>query len=159
MIKSEYVFPIPEGVKLNYTKAGEATVLEAKNIILYAPHVRSLKTVAPLKQEFIRAIMSQSATVQSPEMQQLVQEVHDKNEVGEKEGLKASEIMTIIGASKETDLTSFLEQFMKVLKDPQLARIDGEEDIKDSFLTKLPVEVLENIAGEYLANFIAPSVI
>ena len=159
MVKSEFAFALPEGVKLTYTRAGEASIAEARNILLFAPNVRSLQTVAPLKQSFIRAVMSQNSKMDKEQLKELLAlKAQMDTEVDTKENLKADELMAMIAGSSEIDFTKFLESFVKVLKDPQIALIDGEATITDAFLSKMPLTVLETITGEYLANFIAPSV-
>jgi hypothetical protein len=162
MIKNEYVVTLNQP-KLNYTKEGDAHVHEALNIVLYAPHVRSLKAVMPLKQDFTRAIMSTTTNVDKEKMAELMDQVREerasKGESSKGVELDAQSIIAMLAGSLTLDMTEFYERFQKALKDPEIAKIDGEVTINDSFLHKLRLDTLEKLAGEYLANFIAPSVI
>ncbi len=166
-------FAVPLETKINYPPAKGGPAQDARNITLYAPSVRSLRIVAPVKQAFMKAMMSSAGDNElSEDEKKKVKAARKKrkdskkakktantvpkNEPGE-DAMDAETILTVIMASNDIDYADFLESVVEILKTFELARIDGEAQVTDSFLDQLPLEELENIAGEYLANFITPS--
>ena len=171
MVSNQFVVPLV--MKINYPSAKDGQAIDARNITLYAPSVRSLRIVAPVKQAFMKAMMSNAGDTQltedekkkvkaaRAERKKAKKAKKTPNTVPKKEpeddAMDAETILTIMMASSDIDYADCLACVIEILKAEELALIDGEARVTDSFLDQLPLEELENIAGEYLANFITPS--
>lgn len=135
-------------------------VLPAKYISLRAPTTRSLKYIAPIKQIVTRCLTEQSFAHSAKD----IQELRDQQDTVEKDDdddddddFDGSMIIVMIAASKDVDYGKFLDQFITVLKNPDLASIEGEVKLNSSFIDQLSFNELELLAGEYIGNFILPS--
>ncbi len=137
----------------------------AKFIMLYAPTTRNVRKVATVKQLLMRSITEQTEKY-SPEqiddfkLQQSAIPQSDKKEKESQESTdeEVSMMMAMVSASNNVDYGDFIQAMINVLKSPDMARIDGDTALTESFIDKIPVGELEVIAGKYLVNFISPSV-
>jgi predicted glycosyl hydrolase (DUF1957 family) len=129
--------------------------------MLYEPTARNVRLIGPLKQMFMQALLTAQSQEHTEQQQELIDKARAERAAKKEESTEADftpeEAMMMIASNKEVDYTDFLEKFEKVLKNEGLARIDGESPVTESFLAKLPMRVLEGLAGTYLSNFIAPS--
>ena len=150
MFKQEVIFAIPEGFEITYpTKDG--IVDSAKSINLYSPTGRSVKLIAPIKQMFNRAMFALTR-IPRDQLEQSANETDASNDTD------SGALINLLSMSEEIDYEQFILKFMTLIKDTSIARIDGEMPVTQSFIDKMPFELVEALAGEYLTNFIAPSV-
>ena len=98
----------------------------------------------PIKQAFTRAALAAAENGEEVEQQ-------SNNETG---GLKSGEALLLLTMSDEP-LNDVFDNAVKLFK--TLARVDGVELLTDGMLQKMSADDFENLVGEYIANFIAPS--
>ena len=154
MVKNDFNFKLKSEVK--YT-GKDGSVLTAGFIRLCAPTVRSLSVVAPIKQTFMRCIMDTTNGISKEELERISNAPIPDEPVSKKD-MEGGMIITMVTANPNISYEKFLTDFIAILKTPSIAQIEGEMPIKDSFLDQLPLSELEGMVGEYIANFIAPSV-
>ena len=155
MVTSQTSFTLTAQIKY---PGKDGHVEAARNIVLFAPTVRSMKAVAPIKQMFMQAIISSLDALEG--LGEIAEKQEIKNTVEKKEkdkGLDGESICQMLCLSEKIKYDEFLTKFIDILLNPALALIDGEVQLTGSFLDQLPMDELEGLVGEYLANFIAPS--
>jgi hypothetical protein len=133
--------------KFTYANKGEQ--VEAGWIELTAPTVKNAKECAALKQSFFRAL-PKADPVAVDQMSEAAPEPSDKEE------MKGAEIMTILSMSKDVELHTVLLHGRELFNSG-VAMIDGEIKLTKPLIDLMSMDDLENMTGEYLANFILAS--
>jgi hypothetical protein len=139
----EYNYTLTTSFK--YGKDGELE--DARIIKLLPPSVKDLKYCSELKQAFFRAMPKNNKVTD------------EEREAAKKEGkLKGSDIMFLINASPDVELTNVLLNAKELFTSKSnLAMVDGEERMTKPLIESMSLDDLENMTGEYLANFILAS--
>ncbi len=130
-------FSLDEPVE--YSHGGDS--VEGNSITFYAPKPNQRKKTTKLKQAFFRALPTdQNAPDDKPE------------EVD----ISGAEILFLIAHSNETDYPDFIETGRSLVCD-KTGKVDDAEFFTTVIADRLDIDVLENIIGEYVANFIVRS--
>ena len=139
-MKNQIVYELKH--PFEYANKGEQ--VEAQFIELSPPSFKHLQHHLPIKQAFTRAALAAAENGEEVEQQ-------SNNETG---GLKSGEALLLLTMSDEP-LNDVFDNAVKLFK--TLARVDGVELLTDGMLQKMSADDFENLVGEYIANFIAPS--
>ena len=78
------------------------------------------------------------------------------NSDGETE-ITGEAIIALMSMSDEVDLSKVLLTASKLFISPNIALVDGEMQLKQSFIDDMDYDDLEEATGKYLANFILAS--
>lgn len=138
---SEHTYTLREG--FTYAHKGEEVV--AKFITLTAANYEQMPYYTPIKQAFMAAIQDVSSTSSS----EPAKEASDDNEI-----TGANVVQLLYSWSGE--LTKVLLNFEQLLK-CGAGKIDGETSLTIPLIRKLSMADMEYMLGDYIANFIAPS--
>jgi hypothetical protein len=116
-------------------------VVEGSSITFYAPKPNQRKKTTKLKQAFFRSLPTEGeATGEKPEELEI----------------SGTEVLFLIASSKEADYTEFIEIGRSLVCD-KVGKVDDVENFTTFIADKLDIDVLENIIGDYVANFIVRS--
>ena len=135
-----FTFELEEPVE--YSHGGD--LVEGSSITFYAPKPNQRKKTTKLKQAFFRALPT------DPNQANENQEKDEDFEIG------GAEILFLIAHSKEADYPSFIETGRSLVCD-KVGKVDDTEFFTTVVADKLDIDTLENIIGEYVANFIVRS--
>ena len=134
-------------LKSPFEYAHKGDIRKAGFITLFAPTVENIGYVAKLKQGFMKAVSSQQRS-SAPEVQ--------SDTDGSIEDLNGEMIMAMLSMS-DIDYAAYLQTAKAVFSDTGIAMIDGEEPLKKVLISKMSVDDLEAMTGEYLKVFILTS--
>lgn len=135
-------------LKSPFEYAHKGDIRKAEFITLNAPTVENIGYVAKLKQGFMKAVSSQQQQSSTPEVQ--------SDADGSIEDLNGEMIMAMLSMS-DIDYAAYLQTAKAVFSDTGIAMIDGEEPLKKVLISKMSVDDLEAMTGEYLKVFILTS--
>jgi len=139
---SEVITELKDG--FSYAFKGEEQ--NATFITLLPPTFKQIDKIAPLKQAFVCAIN---------EISQDVQQSADDVEESADDSITGPQILVLLYRST-CDMTKvFLHA--KDLFNSGAALVDGETKLTIPLMEKMSVPDFEKLVGDYLANFIAPS--
>ena len=138
-------------LKTPFQYSHEGELLQAQFIELKAPNYKQLNAVAPLKQAFMRA-MADAMSMYDVDGEKSKKEFSEKENVGKMEARFA---MTVL-YSGSGDAAKALLHASELFK-TGLALIDGTATLKASNLDSISGEDFEGLVGEYIVNFIQPS--
>ena len=156
MIRNEFNFDLK--TEISYVGKDNQKVDSAQFITLRAPTVRQLRLAAPLTQALTQCIIEQQQNLTNDDRENIGSSLENTIvEDDDGDDKEAFMLAMMIASSKTVDYGKALEDFVKLLKLPEIALIDGETQIKDSFLDRVPLRVIEDAFAQYIANFIAPS--
>jgi len=141
-MQEEITFNLTE--PFNYAEKGEQ--VEAKFITLKAPTSRNMSHIAFLKQAFYRALPKN-------------QEVKNQDDVKKDDEITGEDIMTILSASMDVELSSVLVTAKELFASKDIALVDGETKVTKPILDDMGPDDFFAMTGEYLANFILASVL
>lgn len=137
---SEHIYELKSSFK--YAKGGEQE--DANFISLTAPTFKQIDKVTPIKQAFMSAITGiQDSALASSEVE------GDNTEIT---GEQCIQLMYHWSG----DLTSVFLHAEQLFKSG-VALVDGETKLTTPLMEKMQVVDFEGLVGEYIANFIAPS--
>ena len=131
----DYVLEEP----VEYFVNGEQT--EGSRITFYAPKPNQRKKTTKLKQAFFRALPKESSETSSKPDEDI--------------DIKGAEILFTI-AQSDADYTEFIETGRSLICD-KVGKIDDVEYLTTPIADRLSIDVLEDMIGEYVANFIVKS--
>tara|TARA_R110000851_G_scaffold197793_1_gene348891 strand:- start:115 stop:549 length:435 start_codon:yes stop_codon:yes gene_type:complete len=120
-------------------------MVEAQFIVMPEPGFKELDKIAPIKQAFVAAVNDLASEASEPSAEA---------PEGDTESITGPQIMALMYRSKGNMSQVFLyaqELFKSV------ALVDGEQKLTVPIMEKMSVSDFERLLGEYLANFIAPS--
>ncbi len=136
---------IPEDINFQLKKhisyAYEGETINGKFITLYAPTKKQMEQCVFLKQAFFRAAKSI--------------ESDGKEEKDESTEIKGQDIISLLYSS-DADMHKVLLSGIALLKSGA-AKMEGVKDLTMPMIDQMAQEDLENIVGEYIANFIVAS--
>ena len=137
---SEHIYELKS--PFEYAHKGES--IEAGFITLFAPTFKQIDKVAPIKQAFTAAISEVTESVDTN------QEVSD-----EESTVTGPQVMQLMYRWSGDMTTVFLhaEQLFK----SGAALVDGETKLTSPLMEKMTLDDFEGVVGDYIANFIAPS--
>jgi len=129
-----------------YSHKGEME--KASFITLPEPIFRDLDKIAPIKQAFVSAINELASDTDTSGNSAIDKSDNDSG------GITGPMIMALMYRSKGNMAQVFLyaQDLFK-----SVALVDGEQKLTVPLMEKMAVADFENLVGEYLANFIAPS--
>jgi hypothetical protein len=134
-------------LKTSFGYSSKGDTIDATFLSLSAPNFLQIDKVAPIKQAFVSAISSMKSSLPSE-----LQEVESE---GEDEAISAKQCMQVLYASA-VDISKVLQDAQKLLVSG-VVLVDGEIRLTRALLEKLTMEDFEGVLGEYIANFIMPS--
>jgi len=126
---------------IEFSHGGER--VEGNSITFYAPKPKQRKKTGKLKQAFFRALPTEGNENQSS---------HRNEEVE----ISGAEVLFLVAHSKETDYPDFIETGRSLICD-QVGKIDDTEYFTTFIADNIELDVLEEMIGEYIANFIVRS--
>lgn len=136
-----FTFELSEPV--SYSSKGEVT--QGTSITFYAPSAAQRKKVTKLKQFFFRALPKEiDAEVE-----------RDKTKNTEQAEITGEAIIALIAGS-DADYSEFIELGRSLLCERN-AKIDDIEFLTAPILDRISIDELENMVGQYVANFIVKS--
>lgn len=136
-IQEEITFQLKKYIPYAY----EGEEIDGKFIILYSPTRKQMEQCVFLKQAFFKAAKSI--------------ESDGKQEKGESTEIKGQDIMSLLYSS-DVDMHKVILSGIALLKSG-VAKIEGVKDMTSPMIDKMGQDDLENIIGEYIANFIVAS--
>lgn len=139
---SEHVYEL----KNSFSYAYKGETQEAGFITLYAPTFKQMSRVAPIKQAFTSAIEEVTKSLDS---------VDGGNDSGEPDQITGAQIMQLMYRWSGKMAGVFLDA--QELFKSGAALIDGETKLTIPLMEKMSMVDFEGLVGEYIANFIAPS--
>lgn len=142
---SEFIYELKD--PFDYAHEGET--VEASFVTLIEPGYQQLNHVVPIKQAFMSAITGLKV---SDEDREKAAEDKDKAKDTDMKGDDVIQLFT----QWNGDLTKVYKNAEKVFKAGG-AQIDGQEKITQALLDKFSLKDFEALVGEYIANFIVPS--
>lgn len=131
-----FVFELDE--KVEYSHQGDQT--EGSSVTFYAPKPNQRKKTTQLKQMFFRALPTDGDADQKSEAEP---------------DIKGTDILFLI-AQSDADYPHFIEVGRSLVCD-RTGKVDDVEFLTTVIADKLDIEVLEEMIGEYVANFIVRS--
>ncbi len=136
-IPEEITFQLKKHIHYSY----EGEEIFGKFIILYSPTKKQMKECVFLKQAFFRAANSIKSDG-----------TEDKDQTQE---IKGQDIISLLYSS-DADMHKVLLSGIALLKSGA-AKIEGVKDMTSPMIEEMGHDDLENIIGEYIANFIVAS--
>ena len=135
--------------KMKYGAGGE--LVEAQFISFKPPTPRHISNLAPLRSEVLRAV--QWAQEQSSDSSSVeVQDVADSDaEIGHKE------MMMTIEMAPSVDAAVAILHVQEMLTTGKLGLIDGETPLTKPLMDEMSIEDLYGVTGQFIVNFIIPS--
>lgn len=129
---------------IQYARKGE--MVDGSFVTMTAPTFREVDKVAPIKQAFMAALSDVSdGTEATPE----------EKEAAEGVEITGKEIMQLLYRAKAS-VADIMRHAEKLLRSG-VFRLDGEEKFTSPLLDKMSLEDFEGLVGDYIANFIMPS--
>lgn len=136
-----FTFKLEDPVE--YSSGGN--MVEGNEIVFSAPKPNQRRKTTKLKQAFFRALPKEG------------EEDPDKKK-DEDTVIRGAEVLYIIAQSDIADYPDFIETGRTLICD-DVGKIDDIGVFNVTVADRLPIEVLEEIIGEYVANFIVRSAI
>lgn len=133
-------------LKSQITYHHKGNVETAQMVRFMSPTSKTLKLCSDLKQQFFRA-MPQADPNNKDEIPKDADEVE----------LDGDSVMMMISTSKEVSLADVLITAQKLFMNKEVALLDGEERITQSISEQISNDELEEMTGQYMANFILAS--
>lgn len=145
-MSKEVTVELREPFKYAAKDGGDA--VDASFVTLCAPNYRQLQHSTPIKQAFSAAIKEIAVTDEDRERAKAEQGKGD-------DGITGAQALHLL-YSWSGDAQKILLHAAELFKSG-VALVDGEVRVTAPILDKMSGEDFENIVGEYLANFIVPS--
>lgn len=140
---SEHIYEL----KHPFEYAHKGDTQEASFITLFAPTFKQVGRMAPIKQAFTSAIEEVTKTVDTS------QETGDAGDDNDK--VTAAQVMQLM-YRWSGDMTGVFLHAQELFKSGA-ALVDGETKLTTPLMEKMQMVDFEGLVGEYIANFIAPS--
>lgn len=142
MVKSEFIYEL----KTKFEYAYKGNQQEAQFITFKAPTLKNRESCAKIRQIFAKAFFALTNEKRSSQEGESAAEA--SNPTGQ-------DFIHVLYASDQS-APEFFDLFVDILKTDR-SLIDGETRFTDSLLEKLSLEEIEEMAGEYVSNFILAS--
>ncbi len=126
---------------LEYSRNGE--VVLGEKIVLYAPKPAQRKKAMKLKQTFFQSLPKGDGSAQQ------------NNKEKESEEIEGHMVLFIV-AQSDADYAEFIETGRSLICDRN-AKIDDAEYLTTFTMDKIDLDEMENMVGQYVANFIVRS--
>lgn len=138
---SEYIYELR--TPFGYSHKGEMT--DASFISLQPPTFRQLEHLTPIKQAFTSAISEVTKDIDTGQ----------QNDDGESGDIKGADVLQLMyrWSGDMTKVFLHAEQLFK----SGAALVDGESKLTTPLMEKMNPSDFEGLVGDYIANFIAPS--
>jgi hypothetical protein len=137
---AEYTYELKK--PFDYARKGD--MVTANFVTMAAPSFREIEKVAPIKQALVAAISDITEVSLGQEEAQ-----------GEAGDITGAHVVQLLYRAKGS-ITGVMKHAEKLFKSG-VALLDGEEKITDALLQKMSMEDFEGMLGDYIANFIMPS--
>lgn len=136
-----FEFELPEPIE--YHVRGEVSL--GNKVVFYAPKPAQMKRVTRLKQIFFRALPKSDSNERA--------ERPDKSDIESE--ITGEAILTLV-ASSDADYPEFIDIGKALLCDKN-GKIDDAEYLTNTLADKLDIYTVEQMVGQYVANFIVKS--
>ena len=130
-----------------FSYAHKGDTQDATFITLLPPTFKQIDKIAPLKQAFVTAISDVSAGEQVAAV--------DTDDAASEDDITGPQIMALMYRST-CDMTKVFLHAQELFKSGA-ALVDGEVKLTTPLMEKMAVNDFERLVGDYIANFIAPS--
>lgn len=131
--------------EFKYQSGGD--VIFAKKLILKAPSNKNRFQVAALQQVFMEAVAL--IKKQNPDSE----DAESKENSSEFDGEQILAMLMLSGIN----LSIMYESFVELLRAKDICMIDGTEQMTNYLLETMSILDMQNLMGEYFANFLLPS--
>lgn len=138
---SEHIYEL----KHPFEYAHKGDTQEANFITIYAPTFKQVGRMAPIKQAFTAAIEEVTKTVDTSQ----------ETDGADSEKVTGSQVMQLM-YRWSGDMTGVFLHAQELFKSGA-ALVDGETKLTTPLMEKMQMVDFEGLVGEYIANFIAPS--
>lgn len=118
----------------------------AQFITLVAPNYKQMQHVTPLKTAFMQAVLGFSD-------KDVIDATSDQTENHKIEG---AQVMQVLYSCAEVNMTKVMLSAAELFK-AGAAMVEGEEKLTQPLIDKMKLDDFEQMVGEYIANFITPS--
>jgi len=135
-------------LKSPFEYAFKGEMRDAGFVTLRAPTVENIGYVSRLKQGFMKAVTAQKQVVDAKDT--------ESNDSGSIDDLTGEMIMAMLSMS-DIDYAGYMNTAKATFLDSGIALLDGEEPLKKTLMSKMSVQDLEGMTGEYLKVFILTS--
>lgn len=143
-MKTEVIYELKQPFEYSY----KGEMREAEFITLLAPTFRNIDNVTPMKQAFMRSITEISEKVDSSSAE----------ESNEDKTISGQEVMQVM-YSGSGDMVPVMLHAEQLFTRGGAALIDGETKMTKPLMEKVSTYDFESMVGEYVANFIAASIL
>lgn len=133
-------------LKKPFSYAAKGEMVEAHFITVTAPSYKQMTNAAPIKQAFMTAITE----VAEKEITK-----HADVEKSDDESVTGEQVLQLLysSSSEITKVFLYAEQLFK----SGAALVDGDQKLTSELMQKMDMTDFESLVGDYIANFIAPS--
>lgn len=142
-MSNEFEYKFIDGLK--YQSGGEEVF--AKKLILKAPSNKNRFQVAALQQVFMEAVAL--IKKQNPDSDS----TENQEESSKFDGEQILAMLMLSGIN----LGQMYESFVELLRAQDICMIDGKMQMNNYLLEKMSILDMQNLMGEYFANFLLPS--
>lgn len=139
---SEHIYEL----KNPFEYAHKGDTQEASFITLFAPTFKQVSRMAPIKQAFTSAIEEVTKTVDTSQ---------ESADSADGEAVTGAQVMQLM-YRWSGDMTAVFLHAQELFKSGA-ALVDGETKLTTPLMEKMQMVDFEGLVGEYIANFIAPS--
>lgn len=141
-------------LKKSFEYAFKGDQREAEFITLSAPNFKQLDKMAPIKQAFTQAAKESFSGMSKDDLDKHKEDKLEDDDDDE-EALTGSQVITMLYGST-AKMERVLLQAEQLFKSG-VAMVDGESKLTTPLMEKMSGDDFEGMLGEYLANFIVPS--
>lgn len=129
---------------IQYARKGE--MVDGSFVTMTAPTFREIDKIAPIKQAFMAAISEISSGAETP---------GEDAAAADSGKINGKQVIQLLYSSKGS-VADIMRHAEKLLRSG-VFRLDGEEKFTSPLLDKMSLEDFEGLIGDYIANFIMPS--
>ncbi len=151
--RSSFTYKIQDSLK--FPSSGE--LVYAKNLEFYAPSIKHSFLAGQLEHMYSKALADKAMEVmKQSDASTLVSDIQSNRESDEKSGIDADTALFMFTSYCE-NFGKGLDLFKELIKQG-CCKIDGQHAILDSTLNDMSYNDLKCCFGEYLVNFLSPTV-
>jgi hypothetical protein len=148
MLKKEFEFILHD--EMSYSHGGNANIC-AKKLLLRAPTTKLISLASRLHSLVMSAMFNAREKFSSDKSSSNNQK-QDTEFDGE--GL----FMFVSGALSSDQVEKLVDNFNELILSPNICLIDGKEQLTSYVLENLDAREMQRLIGDYIANFLLPSV-
>jgi len=128
--------------------------VEAKLLTLKAPSAKNMKRVVQLQAGFSASLKSLQSQISEKEKEDAIKQAASKTDDEKK--FKGSEVMDLIKIAGAIELEHYYDTFKRLLcsENPVVCTVDDKLGMIENIYDQILFTDLENLLGEYLANFL-----